>query len=212
MTDLQQARVNTVDLADIEDGRNRRRAANRDKIVTAFLTLVREGNPTPSAQAVAEHADVSPRTVFRCFQDMETLYREISVLLREEFLPRATLNLNTPDRRERLSRLVTNRAKLFEDMRPFRQAAEAQSHLSTTLATDKAFVTAIEKERLRQAVNPDGKMDKTLMDALTAATSFNYWLRLRAEQGLSPEEAAKAMSFAAFAIFDAGGDAGPIAL
>ena len=118
------------------DGRAARRQANREKIVTAFLEMVREGVTSPGAQAVAERAHVSPRTVFRCFQDLETLYREIVVALREEFVPRARIDLSTSDRAERLSRLTANRARMFADMEPFRNAAEAHRHLSTTLAED----------------------------------------------------------------------------
>ncbi len=192
------------------DGRTRRRSASRARIVTAFLELIRSGVVAPSAQAVAERAKVSPRTVFRCFQDMESLNREVVIALRKEFLPRACLDLSTPDRRERLALLVKNRASMFEDMTPFRLAAEAHRHRSPVLSGDHAFLVAMERERLEVAVNPDGALDGLTIEGLSAVTCFDFWRRLRADQNLSLAEAATVMLAAALAILDAGPDAGPV--
>lgn len=192
------------------DGRAARRTANREKIVAAFLELVREGLPSPGAQAVAERAGVSPRTVFRCFQDLETLYREIVVALREEFLPRARIDLDTPDRTERLSRLTANRASMFADMEPFRNAAETHRHLSDALSRDHAFLVAMERERLATAIDPDGALAPDTVEALNAVTSFDFWRRLRLEQGLDIVSAGRIMSATAQAVLAAGPDAGPV--
>lgn len=192
------------------DGRTRRREQNRARIVKAFLDLIRSGIVSPSAQAVAERADLSSRTVFRCFQDMESLNREIVIALREEFLPRAVLDLSTADRRERLARLVQNRASMFEDMTPFRLAAEAHRHHSEVLAGDHAFLVAMERERLETAVNPDQALDSLTAEGLSAVTCFDFWRRLRVDQDLSPAEAASVMLTAAIAILEAGPDAGPV--
>lgn len=56
-----------------------RSIATRQKIVDAFTGLVVEGQLTPTAEQVARRADVGLRTVFRHFDDMDALYREISV-------------------------------------------------------------------------------------------------------------------------------------
>ena len=63
------------------DGRLHRSMATRRKIVTALETLIRAGTLSPTAEQVAVQAQVGLRTVFRHFDDMETLYREISVCL-----------------------------------------------------------------------------------------------------------------------------------
>lgn len=192
------------------DGRAARRTANREKIVAAFLDIVREGVPSPGAQMVAERAGVSPRTVFRCFQDMETLYREIVVALREEFLPRARVNLDTPDRAERLRRLTANRASMFADMEPFRRAAEAHRHLPGAQGDDHAFLVAMERERLRIVVNPDQALAPDTFEALNAVASYDFWRRLRVEQGLEKSSAGRVMAAAAQAVLAAGPDAGPV--
>ena len=60
------------------DGRRLRSERNRQQIVEAMIELIEAGNPAPSAARVAEEAEVSLRTVFRHFEDMDTLYREIA--------------------------------------------------------------------------------------------------------------------------------------
>lgn len=193
-----------------QDGRRARRSANRDKIVRAFLELVRAGVSEPGAHAIAHKAGVSPRTVFRCFEDMESLYRELTVAVRGEFLPRAKLDLNTTDRALRLDRLLKNRAAMFADMEPFRFASERYRHRYASLSEDSAFLVAMERERLTLVINPDDALDPDHFEALHAATSFDYWRRLRVEQGLTKARAARVMAAAARAIYAAAPDPGPV--
>ncbi len=56
------------------DGRIQRSERSRTSIVQAILELIGEGSLSPTAQQVAERADVGVRTVFRHFSDMETLF------------------------------------------------------------------------------------------------------------------------------------------
>ena len=114
-----------------------------------FLEFVREGVNEPGAQSVAERAGVSVRTVFRCFEDMEALYQELSAAVRAEFLPRAVLDLNTADRMERLKRLVANRVAMFGEMEPYRLAAENYRDRYETFEDDYHFLIAKERERRR---------------------------------------------------------------
>ena len=67
-----------------EDGRRRRGEDNRAKIVAAMLEIIHAGEIAPSAELVAQRADVGLRTVFRHFQDMDSLYREMSVVIGKE--------------------------------------------------------------------------------------------------------------------------------
>lgn len=182
------------------DGRMARRSASRDRIATAFKELVREGDDSPSAKAVADRAGVGLRTVFRCFEDLETLYREVSIALQAEFLPRARIEYASSDRAERLQRMLANRTAVFADMEPFQLAAAAHRHRYEALKEDHRALLAVERDRLRSAVNPDGLMPEAHFEALCAATSFDYWRRLRFDQGLGRDAAAEAMTVAASAI------------
>jgi AcrR family transcriptional regulator len=192
------------------DGRHARRDANRDRIVEAFLELVRAGVSEPGAHTIAHKAGVSPRTVFRCFEDMEALYCELTARLRDEFLPRATLNLNTSDRAERLERLLKNRIAIFADLEPFRFPSERYRHRYAAVAEETALLVKTERDRLTLVVNPDSALDPDLFEALSAVTSFDLWRRLRIEQGLSKARAGRAMAAAARAVYAAAPDPGPV--
>ena len=63
------------------DGRRSRTIETRKRIVHAVTELVREGKVAPTAEEVSARADVGLRTVFRHFDDMDSLYREIDEAL-----------------------------------------------------------------------------------------------------------------------------------
>src|SRR5262245_26963929 len=69
------------------DGRTQRAERSRVAIVRALFELIGEGNPQPTAQQVAERAEVGLRSVFRHFADMETLYAELGARVFAEALP-----------------------------------------------------------------------------------------------------------------------------
>lgn len=58
------------------DGRRLRRDRNRATVVDALLALYGEGNLDPSAAQIAERAGLSPRSLFRYFDDVDDLARE----------------------------------------------------------------------------------------------------------------------------------------
>ena len=61
------------DPAPMVDGRRARRHRSRDLAVDALLDLLGEGVLRPTAQQVAERSGVSLRSIFRIFDDVETL-------------------------------------------------------------------------------------------------------------------------------------------
>src|SRR3954464_13078049 len=55
------------------DGRRLRSDRSRAAVVDALLTLYEEGNPQPGAAEIARRAGVSERSVFRHFEDLDSL-------------------------------------------------------------------------------------------------------------------------------------------
>src|SRR5271155_753085 len=89
------------------DGRRQRTVDSRARIVSAMLELTHAGHVTVSAELVAERASVGLRTVFRHFNDMDSLYREMSLAiearLREEV---GAFAFTSTDWREQLAELI----------------------------------------------------------------------------------------------------------
>ena len=92
-------------------------------IVAAMLEIIHSGEVAPSAEQVAQRADVGLRTVFRHFQDMDSLYREMSVVIEGELRAVVGTPFRSPDWRERVVELIDRRAWAFEKIGPFLRAS-----------------------------------------------------------------------------------------
>ena len=94
------------------DGRRLRAVRSRDQIVEAMLALVGEGEMNPSAAQVAARAQVGLRSVFRHFEDMDALYREMSARIEAEILPLVSAPFVARDWRGRICELLARRAQI----------------------------------------------------------------------------------------------------
>jgi AcrR family transcriptional regulator len=173
----------------VGDGRRRRGLDNRARIVAAMLEIVHAGEVAPSAEQVAQRADVGLRTVFRHFRDMEALYREMSVEIERELLGLAGRPFTAAGWRERVIELVDRRAFGFETVAPYHRAAAASRHRSRFLAADHARLVAISRELLVAQLPPEMVRDQLTLNALDLLLSVETWVRLRDDQGLSPKRA-----------------------
>src|SRR3990170_4269525 len=88
--------------SEVADGRRRRGMDNRARIVAAMMEMVRADEIAPSAERVAARADVGLRTVFRHFQDMDSLYREMSLAIEREIRAIIDQPLQTAPGQERV--------------------------------------------------------------------------------------------------------------
>ena len=70
----------TDNIASKPDGRRLRSNRSRQLIIESMLELIKQGNLVPTAQQVADHANVGIRSVFRHFEDMESIFETASEL------------------------------------------------------------------------------------------------------------------------------------
>jgi AcrR family transcriptional regulator len=179
---------------DSADGRVRRGAENRGRILDAIYELVREGHLLPTAEQVAQRAGVGERTVFRHFEDMETLHAELNARLRREVQPILEEPPITGLRGERVRALVSRRARLFESIAPFHRSAALQRHRSAFLRRAHAETCRMLRDDLARAFAQELAADEGwLLDALDQAASLEAWDRLRSEQKLGRERAARVL-------------------
>ncbi|WP_260582712.1 TetR/AcrR family transcriptional regulator [Sphingopyxis sp. PET50] len=171
------------------DGRRERSRSSRARIVGAMLDLIDRGDLSPSAARVAEEAGVGLRTVFRQFDDMDTLYREMSETIAERVLPIVTAPYAGIDWRADVRDLAARRVRVFETMLPFRLAANIKRYQSPFLMGQYGQVVALERDLLFRLLPDDVLADKVGREALCVALSFQTWRALRHDQGLTVEEA-----------------------
>lgn len=195
--------MTALEKAEGTDGRRARGAENRRKIVEAMLALIGEGAIAPGAEVVAARAEVGLRTVFRHFDDMDSLYREISARMNEELMPIATAPLPEGDGRVRLNELVARRARVFERMMPFKIAADVHKHRSPFLTAEHARMAEFMRASLTEALGPKLARDKQRLEALDMILSFDAWRRLRVDQNLNAAQTKKLVAHMVDAVFDA---------
>lgn len=192
-----------ADGADAADGRHRRSARSRRKIAEAMFALIRGGDMDPSAAALAETAGVSLRTVFRHFEEMDLLYREMNEKLEAEILPILLTPFAGKSWRDRLSELVTRRAIIYERILPLKVAGNARRFQSEFLMDGYRRFVAMERAGL-QAVLPDEiRSDARRFAALEVVTGFEAWQRMRQDQELSSSEAEAVMHMIVARLSDA---------
>ena len=179
------------------DGRRTRGQANKRSIVTALIALIREGVVAPTAEQVAARAGVGLRSVFRHFDDMETLYREIASELDQLVLPSVYQRLKSSDWRDRLAESIELRAAAFESLMPFHIASEVHRQESPFLNARQVRSAKIQRELLEHLLPKEIIANKPRFESLNLVLSLDAWLRLRREQGLNKAAAKRVMLHAA---------------
>lgn len=189
------------------DGRVRRGARNRDRIVDAVIELVRSGVPQPSAQAVAAASGTGKRTVFRQFRDMEGLFRAVDARIQQEVLPLVDTSPIEGTLRERADALVARRIRIYEHVLPFRVSGMAHRRASLTIRRGERALDQWARAQLRATFEPELRgAPADLLEALDALTSIDVWDRLRNGQRLARARAAAVVRRGIVTLL--GGDAG----
>lgn len=178
-----------------EDGRRQRSNRSRERIVHAMIELIRAGEMSPAAARVAEKANVGLRTVFRHFEEMDTLNREISAIVAAEILPIVEKPFDAKGWRNQLAQLVDRRAYVYERIMPLKIAGNLQRFRSKFLMEDYNRFLCMEREGLKRVLPPKMVADAVLFHAIEMAVGFQTWRRLRQDQKLSAQDALEVLKF-----------------
>jgi AcrR family transcriptional regulator len=189
----QDADAKTSEPAEETDGRRRRGQDNRARIVSAMLEIIRAGDMSPSAEQVAARADVGLRTVFRHFKDMDSLYREMSVVIESELRAIVDAPFRSTHWQDRIVELVDRRAVAFEKIFPFKRASETFRHRSRFLDGDSDRLVIALRAILERELPAEVTSDPIKVEALDLLLSFEAWSRLRREQGLEIAQAVEVL-------------------
>src|SRR3954470_6779327 len=121
------------------DGRRLRREQNRSAVLDALAALFEAGVYQPSAKEIAERAGLSPRSLFRYFDDVDDLNRAAIERQLERARPLLALRIAadapTP---AKIERLVEARVELFEAIGPAARAARISAHRHRVLTAQLA--------------------------------------------------------------------------
>src|SRR3954453_6134929 len=178
------------------DLRAARSVRTRRAIVDALRALHHEGDLRPTAPRVAERAGVSVRTVWQHFDDLETLLFEAGRRDLEIAQSLVTpIDLSLPAN-ERVTALVEQRARMFEEMAPPWRAARVHAPFSAQIQSNRDTLMQLAREQVGELFAPElaaASDPQALLDALHVASSWATWESLRADAHLDVDRAKKAL-------------------
>ena len=173
------------------DGRTLRSMRTREAIVDATIGLLEDADLRPTAPRVADRANVSVRSVFQHFDDLETLHASVAERLVDRV---AVLVVPVPPDlplTDRLDRFVYQRARLLEAVTPIRRAADVHGpfsrEITARLRDGQAFLRAELARTFAPELDAAGPEREDVLDCLDTALSWATWEGLR--HGLGRDQA-----------------------
>jgi len=191
----------------VPDGRRRRRVQNRLAVVDALLDLYQDGNLRPGTDEIAERAGLSPRSLFRYFDDVDDLARAAVARQQERALPLVPVGVNADaPLRDRAKGLVEQRFRLFEVVGQSAKVWRIRSPFQPVLAEELAQTRAFLRSQLLDLFGPElermsGRKAASVVAAADVMTSFESYQLLLDDQGFAMEEAMAVMVESLVALF-----------
>ncbi len=170
----------------------------RRRVADALVSLLEEGDPSPTAKTVAARAAVSVRLVFHHFEDMESLYRAVLSLQASQYWD--TVRSVPADRpvEDRIDQTVQQRAKLFDAVGAVRRAgvtlASRQPDIAAQIAESDAQLRSWLEETFAPELRSAGRERRELLFALDTAASWEAWDRMRRTEHLSAAASRRVMA------------------
>lgn len=194
--------VSDESTANETDGRRMRRQRNRESALDALIALFMEGDYQPSAAQVAERAGLSPRSLFRYFDDVDDLVRAaIDRMLRAAAPLVGVTVANDAPIHDRVRALVAARVRLFSAVAPAARAARVCAHRHAPVAEQVSRARVFLARQIADILDPEARLPggTERLRAVDALCSFETFDFLHA-QGLSDEEISTTLTSAVEAV------------
>jgi AcrR family transcriptional regulator len=177
------------------DGRRLRRDKNREAVIDALLDLFRDGVYQPSSAQIAARAGLSPRSLFRYFDDVQDLHQ--AAASRQVLLVRPLIRLGVGPQDptiDKIRAVVRARARLFEQVAPaaraLRMAVQRRDELAGELARNRGYL----RSQLGELFAPElAGSAVAVLPAVQVLCSFESYELLWHDQQLSRAAAEAAL-------------------
>lgn len=191
----------------IEDGRNLRRDRNRHDIVDALLALYESGEFEVSAARIAKRANLSERSLFRYFADVDDLYRAAFDAQFERvktFTKISAFGSGSLD--QKVEHFVEQRLRLFGAIGNIGRASRALAHrnplIQDLLHKSRLDLRQQTMRHFRAELADLPKADRVgSVAAIEVLCSFEAFDLMRRDQGLSASATKSALTVAISKIF-----------
>ena len=164
-----------------------------------MLKLYAAGNLDPSSDEIAERAGLSPRSLFRYFDDIDDLVRVAVARQHDRVVPLAELDTaSTAPLAERVQRLVTQRLRLFDGIGSVGTVARIRAPFQPLIAAELSTARAHWRDQLRRLFAPElrafGKATAiSVVASIDVLTSYESMQLMRDDQHLTSAQIAAAL-------------------
>jgi AcrR family transcriptional regulator len=178
----------------LTDGRRLRRALNREAVVDALLDLYTEGNLRPSTDEIAERAGISPRSLFRYFEDADDLAGEAVARQLARVLPILPVESGADAPfEERAAALADQRLRLFTTLGQAAHVSRLRAPFQPRLAESLTEARRFLRGQVRTLFTPElSQMTDAAAEAALAAadvlTGFEAYQLLTDDRGFTHDE------------------------
>ncbi len=182
------------------DGRQRRRERNREAVVDALLDLYRDGNLRPSSEEIAARSGLSPRSLFRYFDDVDDLIRAAIRSQEARALPLLTVAAGPEDRLDvKVAALVDQRIRLFGAVGHAATVSRLRSPFQPLLAAELSQNRKYLRNQVRGLFAPelagmDGARATSALAASDVLTSFESYQLLVEHRAMPEAQVKRAMA------------------
>jgi TetR/AcrR family transcriptional regulator, regulator of autoinduction and epiphytic fitness len=181
------------------DGRTVRAERTRQALVDSLLGLLDEGQPTPTAAAIAARAGVSERSVFQHFPDREALFEAVAREQYDRVVPTLRPIDSSLPLGVRIDQFTQQRGRLYELIGGVRRAGLLIEHESSSVAgwlatARKAKAAEVERVFRRELDAIPADEREPVRAALITLCSWAAWDSWRTHQRLSVARSRSAMA------------------
>jgi len=154
------------------DGRTLRREENRSSVLEALGELYREGNYDPSVSEIAARAGLSPRSLFRYFDDVDDLNRAAIEHMINNARPLLDVAVDdSMSTAEKIERVVSARLRLFDAIAPAARAVRIGAPRHDILARQLRQSRTFWRLQVEGAFGIEG----TLLDTVDVLLQFETY-------------------------------------
>jgi len=180
------------------DGRLERSAATRRRILAAARTLLLAGTAEPTANEIADTAEITTRTLFRHFSDMESMFRsliedaegQVNAVVTES-MAQSHAGLSTE---EMLDGIIERRSRVYESLLPLYISPIWVRYRGWGPKKVRQRIAREGRRAIVEALPTIAEGDGELFAAIEASLSIDYWVTLRRDQNLDAHKARNVLS------------------
>lgn len=169
------------------DGRIARGERTRTSIADALYELLTDGVENPSGRDIAERANVSLRSVFQHFDDIEGVYGELVTRQHERVAPfLEPINQEIP-LNERVEKFIESRDSMFVLAAPLRRSMGTYRGIKTSQTIRRAltYLHRAQRNQILQSFERELNGNEQVLLQLEVCLSFETWNQFTSQHGLS---------------------------